>query len=88
LLRGGLELEAAKNRGDLVMRMRSSHDTQVAVSAGGTRLGVAEIAAGPSCAEYRLPLTKDTWSGTIKDLRIDLSGPRGTTVAIDWIKVD
>jgi hypothetical protein len=88
LLRGGLELEAAKNRGDLVMRMRSSHDTQVAVFAGGTRLGVAEIAAGPSYAEYRLPLTKDTWSGTIKDLRIDLRGPRGTTVAIDWIKVD
>jgi arylsulfatase A-like enzyme len=87
LVRHGLKLDAAKNQGSLVIRMRSNRDTRVAVSANDNKLGRVNVAAGEGYAEYRLPLKQDVWQGTITDLKIDFSSEKGTTVTIDWIQV-
>ena len=88
LVRDGLKLDAAKNNGSLVIRMRSTADTRVALSANGKNLGRANVAAGLDYTEYRLPLKKSVWKGTINDLKINLAATEGTTMAIDWIRVD
>jgi arylsulfatase A-like enzyme len=87
LVRDGLKLDAAKNAGSLVIRMRGNDDTRVAVSADGKSLGHVKVAAGADYAEYRLPLNEDAWKGTINLLKIDFASAKGTTVAIDWIRV-
>lgn len=87
LLRGGLRLDAAKNTGSLVIRMRSTAEAGVSVSANGKPLGKTQIAAAADHAEYRLPLEKDAWNGTINVLKIDLEAAKGTTVTMDWIRV-
>jgi arylsulfatase A-like enzyme len=86
LVRDGLKLDAAKNRGSLVIRMRADRDTSVAVSANGKSLGTAKVAAGDDYAEFRLPLKEPGWKRKINVLKIVLAGPEGTTVAIDWIR--
>ena len=87
LVRDGLKLDAAKNKGSLVIRMRGNGEATVVVSADGKNLGVAKVAAGAGYAEYRLPLSKDAWKGTINVLKMDFAGAEGTTVAIDWMRV-
>ena len=88
LVRDGLKLDPAKNQVALVIRMRSSNDVRVAASANGKSLGGTDVPANTVYTEYRLAPTQSLWNGTIKDLQIDLVGPKGTTVAIDWIRVD
>jgi arylsulfatase A-like enzyme len=87
LVRDGLKLDADKNRGSLEIRIRCSSDTRVVVTANGKNLGGVEVAAGKGYTEYRLPLKRGTWQGTINALKMSFAGAKGTTVAIDWIRV-
>ena len=87
LVRNGLKLDTTKNRGSLVIRMRSSADTQVKISANGKNLGATRVAAGKQYTDYRLSLNNTSWTGTIKTLKMDFASKQGTTVAIDWIRV-
>ena len=68
--RKGLKLDTGKNQGSLVIRMRSSSDTQVNVWANGKNVGKTTIAAGKDYSDYRLPLKETTWTGTINNLKI------------------
>jgi hypothetical protein len=70
-----------------VIRIRSSSDTEVNVSANGKSVGKTTVAAGKDYTDYRVPLKKTTWTGTINNLKIDFASQQGTTVAIDSIRV-
>ena len=87
LVRKGLKLDTGKNQGSLVIRMRSSSETQVNIWANGKSVGKTTVAAGKDYTDYRLLLKETAWTGTINNLKIDFSSQRGTTVAIDSIRV-
>ncbi|MEO2022325.1 MAG: sulfatase [Pirellulaceae bacterium] len=87
LVRKGLKLDTGRNQGSLVIRMRSSSDTEVNVSANGKNVGKTTVAAGKDYTDYRMPLKDNSWQGTINNLKIDFASQQGTTVAIDWIRV-
>ncbi|MCP4815786.1 MAG: hypothetical protein GY888_25000, partial [Planctomycetaceae bacterium] len=53
LVRKGLKLDTGKNQGSLVIRMRSSSDTQVNVWANGKSVGKTTVAAGKGYTDYR-----------------------------------
>ena len=80
-------MATSKNQGSLVIRMRSSADTQVNLSANGKNVGKTKVAAGKDYTNYRVPLTDKPWSGTVNSMKLDFAGKPGTTVAIDWIRV-
>ncbi|MCP3693020.1 MAG: sulfatase-like hydrolase/transferase, partial [Planctomycetaceae bacterium] len=87
LVRKGLKLDTSKNQGMLVLRMRSSSDAQVNISANGKTVGKARVAAGKDYTDYRVPLTDNSWSGTVNSMKLEFAGKPGTTVTIDWIRV-
>ena len=87
LVRKGLKLDTSKNQGSLVIRMRSSNDTQVNVSANGKTLGKTRVAAGKDYTDYRVSLKNNSWTGTVNSMKLDFAGKQGTTIAIDWIRV-
>ncbi len=84
--RDGLKLDAAKNPGTLAIRLRSTAKVELTVSANGKVLGKAASAGDNAFATAGIPLGA-SWTGTIESLRIDLAAPKGTTVEIDWIRV-
>ncbi len=86
IVREGLNLDAAKNSGALIVRARTSADTRITVTANTTSLGEASIEAG-GFKSVRLPLAGKGWSGAIEQLRLEFRAPAGTTVEMDWIRV-
>ena len=87
LLRQGLKLEANRNHGSLVIRMRSNAKTRMTVSANGNLVGKVAINSGGKYSDYKIPLSGTPWNGTITSLQLDLSSKSGTTVGIDWIRI-
>jgi hypothetical protein len=88
LVRQGLKLDADRNQGSLVIRMRSNAKTRMTVSANGNLVGKVVIDSGAKYSEYKIPLSGSSWNGTITSLQLDYSSKPGTTVAIDWIRID
>jgi arylsulfatase A-like enzyme len=88
LIREGLMLDSTRNQGALAIRMKSSAETRVRISANGKYLGSVVVAAGADYVEYDLPLKGDVWRGMIHDMKVDFVSDKGATVAIDWIKID
>ncbi|MDB4459086.1 sulfatase-like hydrolase/transferase [bacterium] len=88
LQRNELKLSAAKNQGALTLKMHCTADTAVKVTANGKVLGVLKLKKSEEFKSYEIPLKNSTWKGTIKNLRLDFSADKGTTVGIDWIKVN
>ncbi len=86
ITRGGLKLDAAKNQGKLAIRVRSTTATKLSVSANGKSLGTASIGGDNQFSTVEIPLGR-AWTGTIKSLQLTWSAPKGTTVEIDWIRV-
>jgi hypothetical protein len=85
--RAGLKLDTAKNQGKLAIRLRSTGKTALTVSANGRELGKAESAGSNQFATAQIPLGP-TWTGTIESLQISWAAPQGTTIEIDWIRVE
>ena len=88
LVRDGLTLDCAKNRGALKVRLRCSDRTRLVFSANGKELGHTRVDKGANFSEPRVALNPDVWNGTIKDLKIGIEAQKGTTVEIDWIRVE
>jgi hypothetical protein len=84
--RDGLKLDAAKNAGKLALRLRSTAKAELTVSANGKALGNASVAGTNEYATAEIPLG-GAWAGTIESLKIDWAAEKGTTVEIDWIRV-
>ena len=85
--REGLKLEAAKNQGSLVISVRSTAATKLSVVANGKAIGTADIHGNKEFASATIKLS-DAWSGTVESLAISFAAPKGTTVEIDWIRVE
>ena len=88
LVRDGLALDCAKNQGAMVVRVRCSNRTGFVFSANGRRLGQCRVDQGSEFSEQRVALKPEVWHGTIKDLKIDIEAPKGSTVEIDWIRIE
>lgn len=84
--RGGLKIDARKNKGKLALRLRSSSATELKVEANGKALGSARFAKNDQFATIKIPLG-DLWTGTIESLQLSFSAPKDTTIEIDWIRV-
>jgi N-sulfoglucosamine sulfohydrolase len=84
-------LSAASNENDqtLAIKMRSSADLEVRVSANGKAMGGAQkLAAGKAFADIRLKLANNPkWNGKIQSLKIGFVGSPGAFVEIDSIAV-
>lgn len=85
--RKGLKLDASKNKGKLAIRMRATAKTELTVAANGKEIGKAVCAGNNEFAAATVPLGA-SWSGTIESLTISLAAPKGTTVEVDWIRVE
>jgi hypothetical protein len=72
-------LDCAKNQGELVVRLRCSDRTRLVFSAKGKSLGQSQVDRGSDFSEHRVVLKSDVWNGTIKDLKIDIETPKGST---------
>ena len=59
---------------------------KLSVSANGKVLGAASSAGNNQFAIVQIPLGA-AWAGTIESLQITWSGPKGTTIEIDWIRI-
>jgi N-sulfoglucosamine sulfohydrolase len=88
LVRDGLTLDCAKNQGALVVRLRCSDRARFVFSANGKSMGQCHVDKGSDFSEQRVVLNPDIWNGTIKDLKIDIEARKGSTVEIDWIRVE
>ena len=84
--RGGLKIDAGKNKGKLALRLRSSGATELKVGANGEDLGSAGFSKNDQFTTIGIPLG-DSWTGIIKSLQLSFSAPKGTTIEVDWIRV-
>lgn len=84
--RGGLKIDAGKNKGKLALRLRSSGVTELKVVANGEALGSAGFSKNDQFTTIGIPLG-DSWTGIIKSLQLSFSAPKGTTIEVDWIRV-
>lgn len=95
IVRDGLRLDTAKNRGELVIRMRASAPVTVRWMAGrepGTRREIGDIVQVDSdgvFSEARFDLTDASqWHGTIRDVACQFNGLPGTRIEIESIQVE
>ena len=84
ITREGLKLDAGKNAGNLVVRVRATAATTLTFTANGKTIGSQKCAGNNEFAEITFPLA---WSGTIESLELASAAPVGTTVEIDWMRV-
>ena len=83
--RSGLNLDSTKNKGKLAIHISSSAKTEISVSANGKELGKA-VSDSKTLKTVSIALDSN-WTGSIKELKIDFSSAKGSTVTIDWIRV-
>ena len=76
-----------ENPGALAVSIKASSPAKLSVTANGSLLGESEVGAG-SLKTIRVPLGNRTWIGTIKTLRMDFKAAKGTTIELDWIRVE
>lgn len=86
ITRGGLKLDASKNQGQLLLKLRATAKTELSLSANGKPLGKSTCPGNNEFAEIAIPLT-DAWTGTIESLELAYSAAVGTSIEIDWIRV-
>ncbi|MCO8122626.1 sulfatase [Stieleria sp. TO1_6] len=88
LVRDGLKLDPKKNQGDLVIRMSSTDDTTVSLSAANNQTPVGETesqtVAGAGQQIARFPIQ---WDQPVTMLRLQFSGAPSTIVEIDSIEL-
>jgi len=87
IVREGLDLKAAKNTGALVVRIKTSGDAQMSLAANTMPFGETTVEAG-AFRTVRFPLEGKPWSGIVERLRLGFLAPKGTTIEIDWIRVE
>lgn len=95
IVRDGLRLDAANNRGELVIRMRVTAPVTVRWMAGrepGVRRAIGErvrVESGDSFTEARFDLAADSaWRGTIRDVAVQFDGLPETRIEIESIQVE
>jgi len=88
--RDGLSVTATNNDKALAIRLRSSEDLQVQVSANGRKLGAAQqVRAGTAFVSLGVPLSDEPgWRGMIESLQIAFEGEKGAVIEIDSIAVE
>ena len=99
IARDGLKLDAAKNQGDLVIRLRTSRPVSVVVwfrtaaqrrsaMLGGDALALQQYGKQSGQPSLIIPLRETSaWKGTIEGIEINLHGEPDTEVEIDSIAI-
>lgn len=95
LRREGLRLDAAKNAGPIVVRLRADQPVEVSMSvrhegdAGPISVGTARVVASDRFAEVLLASDRKSTNdgGVIVGLQLGINGPSGTLIEIDSISV-
>ena len=88
--RTGLNLDAEKNRGTLVIRARASHPTKVmfVASAAKTVTVDFDLPEGQTCQDVTIPVTQlAAWTGELSSLELSFTGEPGTEIEIDSIEM-
>lgn len=78
--RGGLKLDPAKNKGGLVIKLRSRPGMKVTLAAGG----IAATNATEN-ADWQTITFNTNWKQTVTSFELRFEGQPGTLVEIDWI---
>ena len=88
--REGLKITATKNDKALVVRLRSSKNIRVQLSANGKKLGAEQaVAAGTAFVSLSVPVTTEpNWTGVVESLGLGFEGNEGVFVEIDSIAVE
>lgn len=82
LTREGLNLDPAKNRGALVVKLRATPGTKVALTAGGQ--GQGAVVEGAEFEELTFPLN---WTQPVKRLELQFQGKPESLIEIDSIRL-
>jgi hypothetical protein len=82
ILREGLKLDPAKNRGALKVKLRSDPGTKVTLSAGGSTSDVTTVELHQQTIEFPID-----WDETVTKIELQFEGQPGSVVEIDSIEV-
>ena len=85
--RKGLKLSASEKDKSLTAALRSDKDLELSVFANGQKIATQKISAGKEITEVKIPLDHQGWKGQISSLALQFKGEAGSTVEIDFIKV-
>ena len=82
ILRDGLKLDPAKNRGALKVKLRSAPGTKVTLSAGGSASDATTVESDQQTIEFPID-----WHETVTRIELQFEGQPGSVVEIDSIEV-
>lgn len=84
IVRDNLALDSAKNKGDIVLSVKTNQNTNITFSANGKSLGQQKLSPGLDFTDLKFSIDKFD-QDQIKSLRVDFESGRGTNVVIDKV---